>query len=122
MKRSLTTIVLFGLLVFFFNNCAEKEFDITGTWSLEKTEIYIGEDLIETIEDTGEQLTFNANGSGRSGHFVFEWQLKGDSLFITEYGNTATYVIKEKENRKLVLEDREYESDMGEIHILTLKK
>lgn len=118
MKKLL--LFLFGITVLFFSNCADREFDITGTWSLDKAEIFIDDVLVETVKNTGEELTFHNDGTGKSGEFNFKWKLEEDHLLMTEFGQTVRYKIREKERNKLVLEDREFEHDLGEVEVLTL--
>ncbi len=116
---------VFITAIFIFKACVERKnvFDISGTWRLEKTEIYIEYDLMETFTDTGEKLTFYSDGLGKSGVFVFEWELTDDALLITEHGHTVKYFIRKKEKDILILEQLQSEHDpAGGKEILTLRR
>ncbi len=122
-KAGFFIVLVAGIIV--FKACVERKdvSDICGTWSLEKTEIFIEDDLKATNNDTGEKLTFYRDGSGRSGVFIFEWELNGDTLLISEHGYTDKYYIRKKEKNRMILEHLRIEQDpSGETEILTLSR
>jgi len=93
MKR-INFLIALAVIVFAFTSCEDEEsFDITGTWTQEKSEITIssgipGFDDFSFSDDEPVTITFNQDGTGEAiseeGTDSFTWSLADDKLTISD--------------------------------------
>jgi len=128
MKKTGLLFLAFGLILFAFSGCSkddEDKFDIVGTWNVDKVEIYVEGELMETIENDG-TFTFNADGTGTvvddEGTDTFEWSLSGDKLTITDDEGITEVTLTTMERNKMVGEFEETWEEITFKVVLTMTK
>ncbi|MFP4555626.1 MAG: hypothetical protein ACLFNU_02035 [Bacteroidales bacterium] len=110
------------LIVFSFS-CKSK-FEIPGTWFIDKEEMYINGNLVNTVNNTDVIILFNEDGTGSDQKGDFLWELSESTLTIIDNGEEFEYTITLKENNKLIIEDRGFTNDekMEDFIVLTLTR
>ena len=121
LMRILSAILI--LPVLFVLSCKSK-FEISGQWMLEKEEVYINGNLVNTIEDTGITIEFFEDGTGYDSKGPFKWEVNNNKLKIIDYDEVFEYTIKAKGATRLVIEDRGFSDQKkgNDIIVLTLTR
>ncbi len=134
MKRILFTAFLAALTLGLTSCPGEKTIDpssadLIGTWDLTQT-YYIYKENGEVVDEDTETLprdyriavTFNADGTSISEHydegeldssFYATWTLSGNTLTITEDGDSMKHTVEKLDSRTLVLSFSYHEVEDG---------
>ncbi|MFW5778383.1 MAG: lipocalin family protein [Bacteroidota bacterium] len=111
MKR-INYLVALTIIIFAFTSCEDEEsFDMTGTWTQEKSEITLSSDIpgIEDFsfsDDEPVTVTFNEDGTGEAvseeGTDSFNWSLADDKLTISDDEMPLTLTLTTMTDSKVV--------------------
>ncbi|MFW5757675.1 MAG: lipocalin family protein, partial [Bacteroidota bacterium] len=111
MKR-INYLVALTIIIFAFTSCEDEEsFDMTGTWTQEKSEITLSSDIpgIEDFsfsDDEPVTVTFNEDGTGEAvseeGTDSFNWSLENEILTISDDEMPLTLTLTTMTDSKVV--------------------
>ncbi|MFP4288655.1 MAG: lipocalin family protein [Bacteroidales bacterium] len=111
MKR-INYLIALAVIVFAFTSCEDEEsFDMTGTWTQEKSEITIssgipGVEDFSFSDDEPVTVTFNEDGTGEAvseeGTDSFNWSLADDKLTISDDEMPLTLTLTTMTDSKVV--------------------
>jgi len=102
--------ILFSFIILSCNQNHKKD-DLLGTWDfVSSTDIETGEITLPESDDA-EFVEFKSDSLYLSSDIVFAWQIKGDSIFLDEFGSVY---IKELTGDKLIVE---YDFFFGEARV-----
>jgi hypothetical protein len=127
-KNFVYTVLILGFIIPTTLSCdKDDEFQITGTWNVDKVETYMGGDIMEefTVVNDG-TVTFNADGTGIStdseGTESFSWSLSGNQLTISDVEETIVLTLTTMESKRMVGEFTETWEEITVKVVTTMSK
>jgi hypothetical protein len=127
-KNFFYTLLVLGFIIPATLSCdKDDDFEITGTWNIDKIEVFMGGELIEEFSETNAgTVTFNANGTGSTTDFEgthsFTWSLSGDKLTVTDEDGPVAMTLTTMEPKRMVAEFKETWENMTLDFVMTLSK
>ncbi len=127
MKR-INYLLALAVIVFTFASCEDDEsFDITGTWTQEKSEVSFSSDIpgfqdISFSDDEPVTVTFNEDGTGEAiseeGTDSFNWTLNEDKLTISDDEMPLTLTLTTMTDTRVVGEQTLTSELIGSLGLL----
>lgn len=127
MKR-INYLLALAFIVLGFTSCEDDEsFDITGTWTQEKSEVSFSADIpglqdFSFTDDEPVTITFNADGTGEAisedGTDSFNWSLNEDQLTISDDEMPLTLTLTTMTDTRVVGEQTITSELIGSLGLL----